>query len=326
MSIIELKRDVYEDMVHWKESKTGRALIIRGPRQVGKSYIAGNFAREHYAQSFYIDMAGISGQKFLKCCETLDYLYVSQLFKKYSSTFRDSYSTVVIIDNIQESEFIRSCISGFAGTLQSNFIIIETYLDGSVGGAFSCPAGTADIVDLYTLSFPEFLDAFGKRDLYYQISLFGESKQSDYDEIWKYFDLYCQIGGYPSVVKTYLKTKDLSECRREIAKIIKLGNANLIDKVCLSTALSLVRKRVEPRVAISKEDGNNSGQIIDGYTLPQIIRFCETARDCNYLKVEPVCQFYFCDLGIAAYYLKRTGVGVDIIKSILIENLSLIHI
>ena len=73
-----------------------------------------------------------------------------------------------------------------------------------------------------TLSFPEFLGAFGKRDLYETLTLDGKDDHARYDEIKDYFDLYCQLGGYPRVVQNYLETGDLSQSRRLVERIIDI--------------------------------------------------------------------------------------------------------
>lgn len=75
---------------------------------------------------------------------------------------------------------------------------------------------------LDTLTFEEFLDAEGKRDLYNSVDLYGKSSHEAYDELKRYYDLYCQIGGYPAVVKTYLETRDMEICQTELDRVIHI--------------------------------------------------------------------------------------------------------
>ena len=58
-----------------------------------------------------------------------------------------------------------------------------------------------------TLSFEEFLDAAGKGEVYNKLDLYGESKPEEYEEVKSFYKIYCQIGGYPAVVKKYLETQ-----------------------------------------------------------------------------------------------------------------------
>lgn len=52
----ELKRDIYSELLKWKERDSGKVLELKGARQVGKTYILDKFARENYRQYLYINM------------------------------------------------------------------------------------------------------------------------------------------------------------------------------------------------------------------------------------------------------------------------------
>ena len=64
---IDLKRDIYEELLRWKKSNSGLVLEVEGARQVGKTYILDKFAREQYDHYIYINMIGKSGQDFMDC-------------------------------------------------------------------------------------------------------------------------------------------------------------------------------------------------------------------------------------------------------------------
>lgn len=139
------------------------------------------------------------------------------MIKAYDPEFKDDKSTVVVIDEIQESAAIYSRIREFA----CDFIVTGSYLGRTREKGFFLSAGDTDSLILNTLSFPEFLEAFGLREPYEQLSLTGESSHECYDEINRLFEIYCQIGGYPKVVETYLETKDISQCRAQVEKMLK---------------------------------------------------------------------------------------------------------
>ena len=141
-----------------------------------------------------------------------------QVIKAYDPEFKDDKSTVVVIDEIQESAAIYSRIREFAREFACDFIVTGSYLGRTREKGFFLSAGDTDSLILNTLSFPEFLEAFGLRERYEQLSLTGESSHECYDEINRLFEIYCQIGGYPKVVETYLETKDISQCRAQVEK------------------------------------------------------------------------------------------------------------
>ena len=60
------------------------------------------------------------------------------------------------------------------------------------------PAGDIEVLVLDTLSFEEFLKAADCRKLYEKLSLYGDSTAAEYEEIKKWFRIYCKIGGYPA--------------------------------------------------------------------------------------------------------------------------------
>lgn len=64
---MELRRNIYQKLVNWKNEKTGHVLELKGARQVGKTCILKKFGKENFKNMIYINMTEISGQDFLKC-------------------------------------------------------------------------------------------------------------------------------------------------------------------------------------------------------------------------------------------------------------------
>ena len=116
---IELKRDIYEELLQWKRRNSGLVLELEGARQVGKTYILDKFAREQYQQYIYINMIGESGEYFLECYEKAYHRRnvqdeaengMAAVLKTYAPNFVDSRETIVVIGEIQESRVIYSRI------------------------------------------------------------------------------------------------------------------------------------------------------------------------------------------------------------------------
>ena len=104
---IELKRDIYEELLKWKKRSSGLFLELEGARQVGKTYILDKFAREQYQQYIYINMIGESGEYFLECYEKAYHRRnvqdeaengMTAVLKTYASDFVYSRETIVFID------------------------------------------------------------------------------------------------------------------------------------------------------------------------------------------------------------------------------------
>lgn len=350
---IELKRDIYDELLQWKNNNTGLVLEVEGARQVGKTYILDKFAREQYQKYIYINMIGRSGQKFLACYDAIYNWEVGreqiegamhEVFKAYDHDFEDEKSTVVVIDEIQESSVIYSRIREFARDFKCDFIVTGSYLGKTRETDFFLSAGDTDNLILGTLSFPEFLEAFEKREMYNRLSLLGESKHEEYDEIKKYFDIYCQIGGYPKVVQAYLETGDISYCRKVLNKIISIFikessryfdsimEVDIFGQLFQSIAIMLIKEKkgIEDlvtdlsKIIFKEESGRVSKKMINAARswlyLSHVIGYCSKSIDCNHLDIVDNCRYYYMDLGIAAYFLRKTGETENTIRGILCEN------
>ena len=66
---MDLKRDIYQDLLAWKSRENHKVLELEGARQVGKTYILDKFAKREYEKHIYINMLASSGSDFLRCLE-----------------------------------------------------------------------------------------------------------------------------------------------------------------------------------------------------------------------------------------------------------------
>ena len=350
---IELKRDIYEELLQWKKRSSGLVLELEGARQVGKTYILDKFAREQYQQYIYINMIGESGEYFLECYEKAYHRRnvqdeaengMTAVLKTYASDFVDSRETIVVIDEIQESPVIYSRIREFAREFSCDFIVTGSYLGKTREKEFFLSAGDTDTLVMGTLSFPEFLGAFGKRDLYETLTLDGKDDHARYDEIKDYFDLYCQIGGYPRVVQNYLETGDLSQSRRLVERIIDIFikessryfeselDIEIFGQLFQAIAIMLLKEKRGTedlvtdlsKIVFKEESGRVSKKMINHARswlyLSHVIGYCSKSINCDHLSIVDNCRYYYMDLGVAAYFLRKTGEPDTAIKGILCEN------
>ncbi len=198
------KRDVWKDLLEWKE-KSDLSLEVCGARQVGKTFILKKFCKENFKQFFYINMSESTGKDFLDSIAVWSEKYshehdsstdILRLMKIYKPDFEDREDTVVLIDEIQESPRVYNLIRPVTRTLKAKLIVTGSYLGKVLDKEFFLPAGDLKPLIISSLSFPEFLDIFGKRtrqkECYYI---------SGYDKnLAQYFELYKWTGGYPAVI------------------------------------------------------------------------------------------------------------------------------
>lgn len=351
--MIELKRDIYAELLKWKNEDSGKVLELNGARQVGKTYILNKFASENYKHYIYINMVQTSGAEFLQCIHSAsewkpgDERVEKPLHKAmelFDTKFEDNEDTIVVIDEIQESSEVYSKIRQFARDFTCHFIVTGSYLGRTLEKEYFLPAGDIDVMTMDTLSYEEFLSAVGKRELYETISLYGDGNAADYDELKKWYDIYTEIGGYPAVVKCYLESKDIEKCRKELATIIRIFvdeseryftdvlEMNLFEQIFPAIAQSMIKEKkgssdliTELSGIIFKEESDriskkSVNQAIAWLYRSNIIGYCNRLNECNVMDVAYHSRFYFRDVGLARYFLRMAGADIATIQGIVSEN------
>ena len=225
-----IKREVYRKLIQWKNSKRHTTLEVNGARQVGKTYIINKFADENFRHKIYINLFELSGSQFMACYKkAVDWqpgqgarpkAPLHDALKMYDEDFSDTEDTVVIIDEIQESAEIYNRIREFTRQFRCRFIVTGSYLGRIYEPEFRYSSGDVTGIRIYTLSFEEFLLAVDEELYQSYKKIETEQDPEVYERLKEKYDCYCQIGGYPSVVRTYIQTHDREECRSELVRII----------------------------------------------------------------------------------------------------------
>lgn len=351
---MDLRRTIYQELLEWKEEASGKVLEVNGARQVGKTYILDKFARENYKTYIYINMVQSSGKAFLECLNSIQNEWkpgtkreekpIHKAINLFDDQFEDCKDTIIVIDEIQESPEVFSMIREFARGFEANFIVTGSYLGKTFNKEYFLPAGDIDILNLDTLSFEEFLMAVGKYEIYQDIDLFGAGLHEQYDEIKSWYDIYCQIGGYPAVVKKYIEKKDISACKKETANIIKIFieeseryfddilEVNLLEQMLPAVAQSMIKEKKgssdlikELSGIVFRDDSNrvtkkSINQAIAWLYRSNVIGYCGQVNEGDILNVTPNCRFYFRDLGTCRHFLEIAGASPDTIAGIINEN------
>lgn len=350
-----LKRQVYDQLLEWKERPGHSTLEVSGARQVGKTYIVYKFADEQYKQKIYINLLDLTGELFLEQYNSLRIEIknglrcdnpVYELLKRYYPDFVDAKETVVIIDEIQESPDIYNRIREFTRNLESDFIITGSYLGRILNKEFKYSAGDLDSLEIHTLNFEEFLMAMNKYSSYEMLDLFGNGSESAYSEMEKYYKVYTTIGGYPAVVLRYLENASLDECTVALLKIIKLFiNESrryfediLDDAVYENMFASIARVLVKEKRGFDKSSFSEELQsitikdyssniskasvnrAINWLYSSGIIGFAGKLAECNMLDYKAKSRCYFMDIGLTSYFLKKIACPQNDIDGIANEN------
>lgn len=350
---MELRRNIYIKLLAWKKENTGRVLELQGARQVGKTYILKKFGKENFSKMVYINMAENTGKNFLRCIsiamewepgKPMEETPIRKALELYDETFKDNKDTVVIIDEIQESAEIYNQIRTLAREFQAYVIVTGSYLGRTMEPDFFLPAGDMDHMVMESMTFDEFLDVFDERELYEKIDLYGKGRAEDYKKLMEYYEIYQKIGGYPAVVACYAEYRDLNKCMGLIGDLINVFadeskryfediiDINMFQKLFNAIALLMMQEKQGVRdltaelskIAYQEESGRTTKKMINHAISwlqeSHIIGYASKAVDCDYKQIKDNSRYYFLDLGIAYYFLSRTGAPYDVIKGLLAEN------
>lgn len=211
---MNIKRKIDSELSAWKKEKERKPLLIRGARQVGKSFSVRNLGKsfEHYLElNFEKDERLISvferGNDVKQLCSTLALMYNTPVI---------AGKTLLFLDEIQLSPHAIKMLRYFYEDYPELHVIgAGSLLEFALGELPSFGVGRIRSMFMYPLSFDEFLGAIGENMLQkarQELSLenpFSDEIHQKANELLKIFLL---IGGMPEVVAHFAKSKDLIGC------------------------------------------------------------------------------------------------------------------
>ena len=156
-------REKIEELKKWKESPNRKPLIIRGARQVGKTWLMKEFGKKNYEKCAYINFDdNVRMNKLFD--EDFDIDRIIQGLKIESGVNIEPDNTLIILDEIQETPKALKALKYFCENAREYHIISAGSLLGvAIHEGTSFPVGKVDFLDLKPLSFFEFLDAIRRK-------------------------------------------------------------------------------------------------------------------------------------------------------------------
>lgn len=215
-------RFAIEQLKEWKQSKYRKPLIIEGARQVGKTWLMKEFGNLAYKKTAYInfDQNAVMRELFSADIQIERLIMGLEL---YIGEKIEPEETLIIFDEVQEVPRALASLKYFYEDAPQYHIICAGSLLGiALHSGTSFPVGKVEFLNLYPLSFKEFLMAVGKEqysDLLekQEFALITNFKQTYIDLLKQYY----YIGGMPEVVARFAENKDFNEVRKIQQQILK---------------------------------------------------------------------------------------------------------
>jgi len=207
-------RTAMNELYQWKDSKYRKPLIIRGARQVGKTWLMREFGGLAYKNTVYINF---DNNKRMEELFSTD-LQVERIIiglELYSGQKIDPANTLLIFDEVQEVPKALTSLKYFnENAPQYHIICAGSLLGVALHQGTSFPVGKVDFLDLYPLSFFEFMKAMEK-ERYAETLMSGDFEMA-HTFRQEYIDLlkqYYYVGGMPEAVLRFSENRDFNEVR-----------------------------------------------------------------------------------------------------------------
>ena len=215
-------RIAIEKLYRWKESRRRKPLIIQGARQVGKTWLMKEFGRAAYRDMVYINFDSNSRMAELFASDlNTDRLIMG--IELYAGKKIDPDSTLLIFDEVQEVPRALSSLKYFYENAPQYHIICAGSLLGiALHEGTSFPVGKVEFLELYPLSFREFLMAvtgiqFAKLLDSQDYKMITSFKQTYIEALKQYYF----IGGMPEAVENFTEERDFYEVREVQKRILE---------------------------------------------------------------------------------------------------------
>ena len=235
-----MHRFAINKLLTWKSKVARKPLILRGARQVGKTWLMKRFGEKYFDNYAYFNMDNddVLRQIFEKNYDTNR---IIEELKIYSGINIEKNKTLIIFDEIQEIPKALTSLKYFNEDNNDYYIICAGSLLGiALHKGTSFPVGKVEFIDIYPLSFKEYLLAKNLND--YEKLL----EEKDYDKIKTFKTIYIEnlkeyfyIGGMPEVVSNFINNKDYVAARELQQNIIymyesdfsKHADNNIVPKI-----------------------------------------------------------------------------------------------
>lgn len=211
-----MKRFITEKLIDWKNSKDRKPLILRGARQVGKTYILKEFGQKYYDNVAYFNFDHDDGLSEL-FINTKDPKRILEQLSLANGKKINPETTLIIFDEIQECPNALNSLKYFCEEARNYHVACAGSLLGIRLSKTSFPVGKVDFLNLYPMTFSEFLIADSSDNL---VEVMKQTKEIK--EIPKIFEsklieklkIYYIVGGMPEAVYSWINDRDIEKINK----------------------------------------------------------------------------------------------------------------
>jgi len=229
-----MERFAIKDLIAWKNSSFRKPLLLKGVRQVGKTWLLKEFGRCYYQNIAYFN--------FDESPEYKGYFTVTKDVKRIIPILSMAggqeilpEKTLIIFDEIQECPEALNSLKYFCENAPEYHIIGAGSLLGiALAKPYSFPVGKVDFLTLYPMTFQEFLLAMGNKNLVdylNQIDKIEPIPEIFFNPLSEKLKMYFITGGMPEVIDNWIKTQSVDMVQSTLQSIINSYESDFIKHI-----------------------------------------------------------------------------------------------
>lgn len=219
-----LRRNAIFELIKWKNSEERKPMVLKGARQVGKTWLMKEFGRSCYEHFVYFNFDEEDELKSIFEANKNPYRIV-ELLSMICGEKIEPRKTLIIFDEIQECPEALNTLKYFKEKANEYHVITAGSLLGTLlAEPKSYPVGMVNLLDIYPLTFDEFLEATDSGLYAYYQSIQKEQPIEElfHNRLLEAYRYYLIIGGMPECVASWIRYKDparVSQIQRELIEV-----------------------------------------------------------------------------------------------------------
>jgi predicted AAA+ superfamily ATPase len=310
-----MKREIIHQLEIWKNSAARKPLVLTGARQVGKTWAIQEFGRTQFKNTAYI---------MFERNENMCKLFDGSLAPKDLLPFLQAESgetitadTLLIFDEVQAVPNALTSLKFFQEQMPELYLIASgSALGIAMHGNSSFPVGKVDKLQLYPMTFTEFLQALGEEQLAAVLQQQAPEKTTVFHEKFdRYLKQYFFVGGMPEVVAEYAESKDFVKVRKIQNKILRDYDFDFAKYATplLATKIRMLWKSIPQQIARenkkfiygavkqgarAREFETTIQWLLDSSMVHKIIRVSTPKSPLKFYEDFGAFKLFLCDLGL----------------------------
>ncbi len=221
---MKLRRNAISELIQWKDSPERKPMVLKGARQVGKTWLMKEFGRNYYESFAYFNFDEEDELKSIFEASKNPQRII-ELLSMIGGEKIEPGKTLIIFDEIQECPEALNTLKYFKEKANEYHVIAAGSLLGTLlAKPKSYPVGMVNLLDIYPLTFDEFLEATdsGLYVFYESIRKNQSIEEIFHNRLLEAYNYYLIIGGMPECVSSWVKYKDpikVSKIQRELIEV-----------------------------------------------------------------------------------------------------------